>query len=558
MTTIFTKALLLSIFTFLFATTIAQKVNTSEIQQVKKNFQAEHHILKSVVSITPLISQSDTLALIYDYPNAFVIISNYKNLPPIKAYSTENSFSDEILNPESGIRFSDILIDDYVNFLKNNASQSIFSKQNKKDWQQINSPQEKGTKVQYGPWLDNIYGQTNCKDENNKTINVTNLYTPHNYAVGCVAITFAELLQYYEWPRIGVNSHSYNDTKGSTKGLHSVRFDKKYYNWGLIKDTYYKVPSSIPERQELGNLAYHCAVSVDMDFEYNGATSNINRIPNAANKYFRYTAKHIKKSISSFWAQVDTNIINGFPVQFAIYTTSGAGHAIVCDGIKPDVPNKQYYHLNMGWWGSSNAWYLIQNGFNAGGYTNITAAVVDMFPVPELAKPKLNAGKEIIALSWYYTARKTAEAFELQVKIGPKNWETIADTISGQTYDYKYTSTDIHRFRVRAKLGGKWNALGYSNNMIINIQNELDNSKSEDLKAYPTLVSNKITLEYQDLGNCSIEIYNTSGVRVYYQAPNKGNTITQQTIYLPNLYGGIYIIRVFGENIDQSIKFFKN
>ncbi len=557
MTSQINKVFLLLVILLLSFSSFAQKASQLEIQQVKKQFQIEHQIIEQETRVFPLVTSSDTLAFVFDFSHAFVVISAYKNLPPIKAYSTENAFSNEILNPETGLRFSDILIDDLKNFIKNTAQQNNFSKQNHKDWNDIYSPITKETTIQYGPWLDNIYGQTKCKDENNKTINVTNLYTPHNYAVGCVAITFTELLQYYEWPRIGIGSHSYNDNSGSTTGLHSVRFDKKYYNWGLIKDHYYKVPSSTSERQELGNLAYHCAVSIDMDFEYNGATSNINRIPNAANKYFRYTAQHIKKSLNTFWAQVDTNIINGFPVQFAIYTSGGAGHAIVCDGIKPDVPSKQYYHLNMGWWGSANAWYLIQNGFNAGGYTNITAAVVDMFPVPELEKPKLNIENETVDLAWYYTQRMPAESYELQVKVGAQNWKTISQNITLQTYSYKYESTDIHRFRVRAKLGGKWNALGYSNNMTINIENELNNSKSEDVLVYPTLVTDNITVEYYNLDQCNIDIFNTMGVQIVKVDAGK-NTGSKQILNLQSLPSGIYILRVMGEGVEQSVKFFKN
>ena len=300
MSNLHAKAFLLSLFFFLFTFSFAQKVAQFEIQKVKKNFQIEHNISDIGCQVIPIVSNSDTLAFVYNYPNAFVVISNYKELPPIKAYSLDNSFPSKNDEAENSLSLKEILIDDYTNFIANYKGASVFTEQNKKDWQDIYSSIAKGTKVQYGPWLDNIYGQTKCKDENNKTINVTNLYTPKNYAVGCVAITFVELLQYYEWPRIGVGSHSYNDTKGSTTGLHTARFDKKYYNWGLIKDEYYKVPSAVAERNELGNLSYHCAVSINMDFEYNGATSNINRIPNAANKHFRFTAEHIKKSTSNF------------------------------------------------------------------------------------------------------------------------------------------------------------------------------------------------------------------------------------------------------------------
>jgi len=369
-------------------------------------------------------------------------------------------------------------------------------------------------------------------------------------------------LQYYQWPRIGVGSHSYTDNYGSTKGPHSVHFDQEYYNWTKVLDKYNKVPSTSSQRAELGKLAYHCAVSVDMDFEYNGSTSNINRIPNAANKYFRYTAQHIKKSASGFWEQVDTNIVNGFPVQFAIYTSSGAGHAIVCDGLRPDDPNDLYYHLNMGWWGASNAWYLIQESFNAGGYSNITAAVIDMFPVPELDNPDLNIDDETLDLVWYYPTKVLAEAYELQVKEGPSNWVTIDNQLKATSYSYKYSNTDTHRFRVRAKMNGKWNALGWSNNIIVNIQQEINKQKPNELKAYPSLVTgrtgNKLTIEYKDLGNCDITIYNTNGVKVFDELKSGDASLSKKVISLAYLATGIYIVQVLGEEVNESIKIFKD
>lgn len=552
-----TKYLLLSLFFILTNTAFSQKVSRDEIAQVRANFETEYQIKDTANIVFPLVASNDTLAFVYNYQHAFIVISGYKSLPPIKAYSIENGFPFDALNTDNNITFSEMLIDDYQNFIKNSKPNSIYSIQNSSDWKNIYNAPTKGTKVQYGPWLDNIYGQTNCKDENNKIINVTNIYTPKNYAAGCVAITFVELLQYFEWPRIGIGSHSYNDTKGSTTGLHSVRFDKKYYNWGLIKDKYYKVPSSTAERNELGNLTYHCAVSIDMDFEYNGSTSNINRIPNAANKYFRYTATHIYKTVSTFWEQVDSNIVNGFPVQFAIYATNGAGHAIVCDGLRPDDPNKLYYHLNMGWWGSTNAWYLIQDGFNAGGYTNITAAVVDMFPVPELEKPKIGSDNESVDLVWYFTERMNADAYELQVKVGAQNWKTISDNIQTQKYSYKFDNTEVHRFRVRAKMNGKWNALGYSNNMTIDIKKEIENSKSAEILVYPTLVIDNINVEYFDLEHCSIEIFNTMGVKVYEEAIGTISA-TKRTINVQGLPNGIYFLRVMGDGVEQTVKFFKN
>ena len=531
----------------------AQNVDKTDILHIKTQFDTEYNLTDANFEEIFLISESDTLATIYSYKNAFVIISNKKQLPPIKSYSLENSFpKKELYKKETGISFEEIIIDDYLHFLKNTNKSSkgnSFKNENENEWQRILSEGIKETKQQYGPWLNNIYGQVNCKNENGYTVNVTNYYTPSNYAAGCVAITFTSLLQYHNWPRIGVGSHTYTDNYGSTKGSHSVNYEKKYYNWSLILDEYHTKATTSRERSELGNLTYHCAVAIDMDFEYNGSTSNINRIPAAANKYFRYTAKHLKKSASNFWSSIDQNLKDSLPVQFAIYTSAGAGHAIVCDGLKPST---KYYHLNMGWWGTSNAWYKIQDGFNAGGYSNITAAVVDMIPNPEMATPKLDFDNEAVDVNWYYPQSVKVEAFELQVKVGIANYVTINDSIKATSYKYKYKNTEIHTFKVRAKVNGKWIDNSYSNYKSINIKSELSTALPEELKVYPTVCTNVLNIESKYLKGGKIEIYNTSGQLVFETNVSSDFSSSKYTLNTNFLRNGLYILRVSNNDYSES------
>lgn len=507
-----------------------------------------------------VVNQKDTLAIVYNYKNAFIVIATKEELPPIKAYSVENNIDYSMnFDKNNPVSFYNLLKDDLVQFIKNKEINTTYVTKNKQEWkkERLGITSLGTTKSQIGPLLSSLYGQVNCKDQNNSTINVTNLYTPGNYAVGCVAITFTEVLQYFQWPRIGVGSHTYSDNYGSSLGTYTVNFESSYYNWNNIKDHYYKVESSSSERMELGKLAYNCAVAVDMDFEYNGSTSNVNRIPAAANKHLRYTAEYISKSASDFWARVDSNLTNNLPVQFPIYTSGGAGHAIVCDGIKDQGQATQYYHLNMGWWGSTNGWYDIQGGFNAGGYSNITGAVVDMVPVPEMANPRIKLENNTVKVEWYYPPKINAQAFELQVKDGSKNWETISNDIHTSQYSYSYTSTDLHRFRVRAKYAGKWENDGWSNYESIDIDKEINDYYPEELKVYPNITYDNINLEYKYLQGSTIEIFNTSGVRVYTAVIAENDETGSRTINLQYLNAGIYFLKVTSPVEQTSRKVIK-
>jgi len=541
--------------TLLSISVFAQKATKNDINNIRNSFELENNINGMVYTTFPITKANDTLAIIFNYKSAFIVISAYKQLPPIKAFSLENSINIQS-RTDNQISFYDLLIDDYTNSLLDKSQNSVYYSKNRVKWQNIIANGIQNTKEQYGPLLSSLYGQVNCKDQNNHTVNDTNYYTPNNYAVGCVAITFTELLQYYKWPRKGVGSHSYTDNSGSTIGPHSVHFDKDYYNWNDILDKYHKQATTSAQREELGKLAYHAAVSVDMDFEYNGSTSNINRIPSAANKYSRYTAEHINKSASNFWERVRNNIKNNYPVQFAIYTSSGAGHAVVGDGLQV-TSGTNFYHLNMGWWGTSNGWYDTENGFNAGGYSNITAAVVDMLPVPEMNNPRLNFDNNTVDIEWFYPMIINPSEYELQVKVGVNDWSTISDIITSKNYSYSYTSTDLHRFRVRAKNNNIYKDNGWSEYMSIDIENELNNQTPTEFSIYPTFVSSFINVEYKDFSNRLLLICNLSGNVVYKHFFENDSSYSEIHINTEFLESGMYLLSISGENEKETKKFIK-
>jgi hypothetical protein len=547
---------------FLFVITLninGQSVSHNDIYKIRNNFEQANNLEGTSFNKYAIVNQNDTLAILFNYKNAFLVVSTKEELPPIKAFSTTNNIDIAVnFDKTNPVSFYNLLKEDLVQFIKNKELNSQYVLKNKREWKkEYNGMLTRETKSQIGPLLPSLYGQVNCKDENNHTINVTNLYTPGNYAVGCVAITFTEVLQYFQWPRIGVGSHTYSDNYGSSLGTYTVNFESSYTNWNNIKDKYHKVASTSSERMELGKLAYNCAVAVNMDFEYNGSTSNVNRIPAAANKHFRYTAEYISKSANQFWARVDSNLLNNLPVQFPIYTASGSGHAIVCDGIKDIGQATQYYHLNMGWWGSANGWYDIQGGFNAGGYSNITGAVVDMIPVPEMAKPRIKVETNTVEVEWYYPPKITPQAYELQVKDGSNNWVTLADDLTVANYSYTYTSTDLHRFRVRAKYAGNWENDGWSNYESIDIEKEINNYYPENLKIYPTITYDNINLEYKYLQGSIVEIFNSNGVRVYTAKIAENDESGSRTINLQHLQSGIYFLKINSSAGQETHKIIK-
>lgn len=521
----------------------SQKV--SNINSIIANIQQELS-LNNLTEIFPIIISKDTVANIYTYSNGYFVLSAYKNFYPLKAFSQNNSISSSSVEFKI---FTSILQQDYL--LQNQLisdNKNILVK-NYKAWDKLlNNSGKTITTDTIGPLLNSLYGQVNCKDENNNLVNVTNYYTPNNYAVGCVAVTLFTTMQYYEWPIHGTSSNSYSDDYGSSTGTYEADFKNSTYRWSEILDLYHQVASSNNNRSALGRLAFHAAVAVEMDFENGGSTSNINRIPNAAKKYFRYDLPIYKtKNDPEFWNLIDSSIQSKSPVQFAVYTSTGAGHAIVCDGLLlTDNPNNKYYHLNMGWWGASNGWYLVQSGFNAGGYSVVDAAVMGMLPVPELSDVSFDIETSMATLNWYYSVRIENPIFEIQQRIENNDWETIADNYTSKEYTFSPEMDKVYYFRVKTSQNQNW-----SEEVKFVPENEI--SHLNEINLYPTMANSKIFIEYNNLKNAELYIYTTNGSIAYYE--NFGDFQGfKKEVDVSNLPRAIYIAKIITSDNHKSFK----
>ncbi len=522
----------------------AQKANYEELFYLLSILEDKNNLTTPTFKKN-IIIKSDTVATFYGYTSGFIVLSNYKCFYPVKAFSDKpiNTNSDEFNI------FISILETDYQKQIKQNKELPENTTKNTIAWEKWMANSSELISDTIGPLLSSLYGQVNCRDNNNNLVNVTNYYTPNNYAVGCVALTFFTTMRFYEWPIHGVGSHNYTDEYGSTTGSHSADFENTTYRWDLILDEYNGVASNEENREALGKLAYQTAVAVDMDFENGGSTSNINRIPAAALNYFRYDRPtYIPETDIAFRDMIDQTLLGGDPVQLAVYTSSGAGHAIVCDGIIDATnPEDKFYHLNMGWWGSSNAWYHIQSDFNAGGYSIVDGAVLKMTPIPELSEVLYDVETNQATLTWMYSEKIENPVFELQQKINTDDWETINNQLTD--FEYKYTPdiNSTYKFRIKTTDNQSWSE-------EISFDPGSEAGKLSEIIFYPTLVKEKVYIQHNNLQNADFYIFSSSGQIVYYE--NFGDyTNTKKEIDVTFLPSAMYIAKIYTTEKNQSFKF---
>ena len=408
----------------------------------------------------------------------------------------------------------------------------------------------------YGPYVYNLWGQVNCYDQTGETINVTNLFTPHNYAAGCVAISQASIMKHYNWPPRGVNEKSYYDSQGSSTGTYSVDFANETYDWKNALDRYKGKTSTQEERDAAGKVAFSAAVSLNMDFEYNGSTSNVSSIPSALAKYFRYTALYKYKSSSAFWPILDSNMVWARPAVLAIGSNSGAGHSIICDGLKIE-DGTYYYHLNMGWWGSSNGWYQIRGSFNAGGYNSVVGAAMNILPEPLLENPSMLNSESNGFLHWTYPENGNADAFEVQRSVDGGDWETLSNTVVDTLFSISPQNPSIYKYRVRAMTNGRWYINSWSQEVELNwIYEGVDNRNLENIKVFPSPFKSDFSIYLPENNNIPVQvnIYNQQGLLLFQKQTSNTQKLNISTV---NWNAGVYIIHILYGNDSQVSKIIK-
>ena len=177
---------------------------------------------------------------------------------------------------------------------------------------------------------------------------------------GCVATAFAQVMNYYQWPDVGVGSHSYvcNVNDMTTVEL-SADFSQSVYRWDLMLDTYDE--NSDPEScQAVAKLMSDVGISMEMGYGASSGASEMTAML-ASRQFFKYNEHSYLLNRDNFsaaeWDKILVDEITaGRPIIYCGYTVgvSMGGHAFVLDGYDTDG----YFHVNWGWGGTADGYFL--------------------------------------------------------------------------------------------------------------------------------------------------------------------------------------------------------
>lgn len=176
---------------------------------------------------------------------------------------------------------------------------------------------------------------------------------------GCVATSMAQLMYYHRNRSVSQTTH---EIPAYTTRTHQIHVDAipagSFIDWDNMVDNYYGSPTEV-QRQAVANLMKYCGTAVHMD--YTSAESGAGSIWEALIKYFNYSPLtreiYIYDMTDEEWDSLIYNeLSNSRPVEYSI-SHQGIGHSIVCDG----YDGNGYYHMNFGWGGSRDGYYLLNS-----------------------------------------------------------------------------------------------------------------------------------------------------------------------------------------------------
>jgi len=203
--------------------------------------------------------------------------------------------------------------------------------------------------------------------------NGENYYTPSNFVCGCVQTALGQIMYYHKWPQTGIGriSHTVSVSANGTSTRPTLTTRGGDGNGGPYKwDTMTPYSTSNDaQREARGALLFDIGVLNGASYASGGTGANQGTdVITGTFKYasaFRWSLNHA--SITNMFC---ANFDAGYPVD-----ACSVEHQVVFDGYGFE-DGALYYHVNLGWGGSSDGWYLFNDWH---GYY-LQATVFNIFP----------------------------------------------------------------------------------------------------------------------------------------------------------------------------------
>ena len=279
--------------------------------------------------------------------NGFIIIAGDDNIAPVIGYSDNGTF-----DPNN-------LPDNFKAFLEYcNQTIETSLKRNKKHNTQNTDHQEETDTNNFAPYVEPLLDDiafAQSSPYNSQCPKINNEHT----VVGCVALSMAQIMTYYQYPTQGAGSNTY--TSSTNKIKLSVNFEEATYDWTKILHSYKKGTYTDEQVNEVAKLLFHCGVATNMDYGIGFSGSNSGYCLRALTQYFNYDKcariENRDMHTQQEWENIIKKELNEKrPIIYAGVSAINGGHAFNCDG----YDENDMFHINWGWGGYCNGYFNLR------------------------------------------------------------------------------------------------------------------------------------------------------------------------------------------------------
>ena len=198
---------------------------------------------------------------------------------------------------------------------------------------------------------------------------------------GCVAVSMAQVIYFWEHPAVGTGSHTYTHEQ---YGQISCDFENTEFNYASMNNSY--------ATYETKELQWACGVAVEMNYSSSGSGAQVGygnySARNAMVNNFNYHSSATfrtkdSSSASTYEAYIRADLDAGYPLIYS-GVGGGYGHAFNLDGYQ----GTSYFHFNFGWSGYGNGYFYLAN-INPGGsnFNSDQGGIFNMFPDEDFLVP---------------------------------------------------------------------------------------------------------------------------------------------------------------------------
>jgi len=365
----------------------AENVSISIAERVAENKCKQDRRTGYDIKNSSVIYNENNIPLFYSFsfnPKGYIIVSADTDLPPVIAYSYTNDLDTEgklieIIKADLVLRSENIT----------NIPESVISKRHLQ-WSELLDIETKNTKdvlfqqwppagtTTTGGWIETNWHQNSPYNQMCPIDPNTGLRS----ISGCPSTAMSQILNFHKTTN---NTHFDDNDDYYHNYAGQYWIDNDFSTYGFVSfpqlNVYLDTLSShylngIPlTNNDKASITFACGVAATQVYSSDGSgTFGVNQAYDAYLKFSCNTIDILYDGDTSLYTRLMQNMKDTLPAHLAVVdATWSMGHNVVVDGYNTD----NYYHINFGWGGASNGWYLLPDEIPY-GLTVIEGLIIDI------------------------------------------------------------------------------------------------------------------------------------------------------------------------------------